>query len=300
MKRAAVVLVLCALGAPAAAGPDSLARARAAAEDLRFEDAARLLDEAWQAGASDPVAVAALAGEISATTGDRAAATRWFSLLCAIDPDAALPAGTSPKVIAVLEDARRGLAGARFDVRLRLDRARRLVHLSAVDPLGAAAEIRAGGRRGRELDLPWPAGPLSFELHDPHGNLLASGRRAIAPLPAALAASAPRPAWYARWPTWAGVTGGLALTAGGLALYSAKARGDLDALHRESSMHQASEALALERQMKSTAIAAQVAGAGAVVAAAVAVVCWRREQSLAVTPLAIDSGGVGAALEVDF
>ena len=293
------VLLLCALARTAAADEDPLASARAAAEDLRFEEASRLLDEAWQAGAADPPAVAALAGEVSATTGDRAAATRWFSLLVAMDPDAALPAGTSPKVIALLEDARRSLGGARFDVRLRLDRARRRVHLSAVDPLGAVAEIRAARQRGRALDLPWRAGPLTFELRDAHGNLLASGRRTVEPLPVTAAAPS-RPAWYARWPAWAGLAGGLALTGGGLALYSAYTSNDLDALHRESSMHQASEALSLERRMKTTAVAAQVAGAGAVVAAAVAVVCWRRERSLAVTPAPIDGGGLGAALEVSF
>jgi hypothetical protein len=300
--RAAAVLLVCALsGAASADEDDPLERARAAAEDLRFEDAARLLDKAWQAGSPHPAQVAALAGEISATTGDRAAATRWFSLLVAMDPDARLPQGTSPKVNAVLEDARAALAGARFDVRLRLDRERRLVHVSAVDPLGAVAEIRAGGSRGRELALPWRPGPLSVQLLDAHGNLLFRGRRSIGPLPVAVAAAgSPRPAWYARWPTWAGVAGGLAATAGGLALFSAATRSDLDALHRESGMHQAAEALALERRMKTTAIAAQVAGAGAAVAAAVAVVCWRRERSLAITPAPIEGGGIGAALEVSF
>ncbi len=297
MKR--VLLLLCSLTSVAAADEDPLARARAAAEDLRFEDAAHLLDEAWNAGVVDPAALAALAGEISATTGDGAAATRWFSLLVAIDPDARLPAGTSPKVIAVLEDARRALAGARFDVRLRLDRARRIVHVSPLDPLGAVAEIRAGGKRGRELDLPWHT--FAFELRDTHGNLLAHGRRAVEPLPLAVAATTPPPrlAWYARWPAWAGLAGGLALTAGGLALYSRSTSNDLDALHRESGMHQASEALSLERRMKTTAIAAQVAGAGAAVAAAVAIVCWRRESNLSVTPT-IEAGGVGATLEVPF
>jgi hypothetical protein len=115
-----------------------------------------------------------------------------------------------------------------------------------------------------------------------------------------MAQAAPsRPAWYARWPAWAGVAGGLALTAGGLALYSRSTSNDLEALHRESDMHQASEALALERRMKTTAVAAQIAGAGAAVAAAVAIVCWRRERNMTVTPT-IDSGGAGAVLEVDF
>jgi hypothetical protein len=305
MKRAGVLLLVCALAATAAADEDPLIRARAAAEDLRFEDAARLLDQAWQGGASDPIAVAALAGEISATTGDRAAASRWFSLLVAMDPDAQLPAGTSPKVIALLEDARRALAGARFDVRLRLDRAARRVHVAALDPLGAVAELRAAGARvhARELALPWRPGALAIALLDAHGNVLFRTRRQIAALPAVPApapAPAARPPWYARWPTWAGAAGGLALTAGGLALYSAATSRRLEELHRESDQHQASEALALERRMQTTAVAAQIAGGGAAVAAALAVVFWRREERAAIAPTPLEGAGVGAALEIPF
>jgi hypothetical protein len=52
--------------------------------------------------------------------------------------------------------------------------------------------------------------------------------------------------------------------------------------------------------MQRTAIAAEIAGAGAAVAAAVAVVCWRRERSATVAPMAIEGAGVGAAFEVSF
>jgi hypothetical protein len=307
--RLALVLV-CALAGTAIAGDDDpLARARAAAEDLRFEEAARLLDQAWRAGTDDPLrarAIAALAGEISATMGDRGAALRWFALLAARDPDAALDRGTSPKVNAILEEARAGLHGGHLDVALRFDHARRLVHLRPVDPLGAVAEIRLrGGPAGRrDLAIPWRRAALAIDLIDAHGNVLFSTRRAIAPMPAApaaaIAASPARLSWYARWPTWAGVAGGLAVTAGGLALWSAATSRELESLHRESETHQASEALALERRMQRTAIAAEIAGAGAAVAAAVAVVSWRRERSATVAPMAIEGAGVGAAFEVSF
>lgn len=302
--RLAVILLLTAAAGTAAAEPDRLDRARAAAEDLRFEEAAGLLDQAWRAGTRDPDrarATAALAGEIAATMGDRAAALRWFTLLAAIDPEADLDRGTSPKVAALLAEARASLGGARFDVRLRLDRGGRRVLLRAIDPLGAVSEIRlrGGPSAPRELAVPWRRGTLVVELADAHGNVLLRARRAIAPLPAPAVPA--RPAWYARWPTWAGVAGGLALTAGGLALWSASTGRDLDALHRESEQHQASEALALERRMQRTAVAAQVAGAGAAIAAAVSVLCWRRERAaLIVTPAAVDGAAVGAALEVPF
>ena len=307
--RLALVLV-CALAGTAVAGDDDqLARARAAAEDLRFEEAARLLDQAWRAGTDDPArarAIAALAGEICATMGDRGAALRWFALLAAMDPDAALDRGTSPKVNAILEEARAGLHGAHLDVAVRFDRAARLVHLRPVDPLGAVAEIRlrGGPAGGRDLAVPWRRGALAIDLVDAHGNVLLRTRRAIGPMPVApaeaLAAAPVRPSWYARWPTWAGVAGGLALSAGGLALWSAASSSELETLHRESETHQASEALSLERRMQRTAIAAEIAGAGAAVAAAVAVVCWRRERSATVAPIAIEGAGVGAAFEVPF
>ena len=308
MTRALVALfILCARAGTAAADEDPLDRARSAADGLRFEEAAELLAQAWQAGSDDPGrvrAIAALAGEISATMGDRPAAMRWFALLAAMDPDATLDRGTSPKVSALLDEARSGLSGAGFAVRLRFDRARRLVHLTPVDPLGAVVEIRVadGPAGGRELAIPWQRATLTVELADAHGNLLHRVRRDIEPMPVAMtrSAAASPPAWYARWPAWAGVAGGLAVTAGGLALWSAATSRQLDSLHRESDMHQASEALALERRMQRTAIAAQVAGAGAAIAAAAAVVLWRRERSVSAVPLAIDGGGAGAALEVHF
>ncbi|HEU5059917.1 MAG TPA: hypothetical protein VFU21_25475 [Kofleriaceae bacterium] len=303
MRLATTLVLVCALAGTAAGDEDHLARARAAADALRFEEAASLLDEAWRAGGADPErarAIAALAGEIAATMGDRAAARRWFVLLAAMDPDAGLDRGTSPKVSAVLDEARASLRGARFDVRLRLDRAGERVQLRAVDPLGAVAAIRvAGGPAGeRALVVPWRRADLVVELVDAHGNVLARARRAIGPLPRAAAATPP--AWYARWPTWAGVAGGMAVAAGGLALWSASTSRELDALHRDSETHQASEALALERRMQRTAIAAQIAGAGALVAAGVSIYVWRRERRAAIAPMAVEGGGTGAVLEVTF
>jgi len=304
------VLLVCALAGTAAADEDRLERARSAAEDLRFEEAARQLDEAWRAGSADPVRVrdiAALAGETSATMGDAPAAMRWFALLAAMDPDAALDPGTSPKVSALLEEARAGLRGARFAVRARFDRARRTVRLSPIDPLGAVAEIRisGGAAHSGHLDLPWRRASLAIELVDAHGNVLHRESRAIGTLPVATAGAsragvAVRPSWYARWPTWAITAGALGVTAGVLGLTSAATSRELESLHDESDMHQAREALALERRMQRTAIAAQVTGAAAVIAAGVVGVCWRRERSAIVTPMAVDGGGVGAAFEVPF
>ena len=302
----AVLLLLCGQGGTAAADEDRLERARAAAEDLRFEEAASLLDKEWRAGGADPErarAIAALAGEIAATMGDRAAAHRWFVLLAAMDPDAALDRGTSPKVSAVLDEARGSLRGARFDLRLRFDRARQRVRLRPLDPLGAVAAIRVGGGAAAagELELPWRRADVIVELVDSHGNILLRTRRAVGPPPVARAAAVPaRPSWYARWPTWAGVAGGLALTAGGLALWSASTSRQLESLHRESDAHQASEALALERRMQRTAVTAQVAAAGAAIAAGVSIFSWRRERRMTALPMAVDGAGAGAVLEVSF
>src|SRR5689334_12582054 len=110
-----MLLVLMLVGGTARA--DEIDRA---VEELRLDDAVVLLSRAWTEGGNDVEragAIALRAGDLSATIGDRAAASRWFALAVAIDPSAELPAGTSPKVSELLGRARVALSDRRFGAR---------------------------------------------------------------------------------------------------------------------------------------------------------------------------------------
>lgn len=295
MVRTLLVLVLL-------AGTARADEVDQAVEELRLDDAVVLLSRAWTEGSNDAVragAIALRAGDLSATIGDRAAASRWFALAVAIDPSAELPAGTSPKVSELLGRAREALADRRFGAQV----AGRSVRVE--DPLGVIVTVR-GDRRSAEVENGRAALGVrdgeTVELLDGYDNVLWSGVMRV-PRAVALAAPPPERSWIARWPAWAVGAGALATGAGAMAYLSLDARSDLDALHRDSGEHEASEALAVERRMQRTAIVAQVAGVAALAAGVTALVLWRSEQGdeteRRVVPLATDGGG-GIALEGRF
>ena len=359
-----VAVVLC--GIAVAAVPARADRAAAdgfyqdavrALDQLRLEQALPLLDQAWRAGDNPPERVRTLfrrAGETAATTGDRAAALDWFRRLVALDPDAELAAGTSPKIAELLEQARRELAGAALAVEVHAvagggaGSRTRTVEVALTNPAGLAERLELRPARGAAIDQPvgrrsrWrmdldhaASGPAVVTVRDRFHNALLIERATLtwpeAAAPPRLADPAqvgaagqppallvrggsgrepptvlgragqprPRPPWYARWQTWAIGSGALLVTGGVLEGVSLSARSDLDTLNRSSAEHEGSEAVSLESRMQHAAVAAQVAAGAAVGAGVAAVICWRRESSLAPVPLVADHA-VGVALEGHF
>jgi hypothetical protein len=281
-----------------------------AVEDLRLDDALVLLDRAWTHGGSDverATAIALRGGDLAATIGDGAAAARWFTLAAALDPDAALPPGTSPKVTEMHETARRALGGRRFGARTRFVRGGLRVEID--DPLAVIATVRLRtARRLRSAQVEGTGAPVRFqhvataadvELIDGYGNILWAGHVAAPVVLEQPVAAPPERSWVARWQTWAIGGGALAATAGALAFVSLGARSDLEALHRDSDGHEATEALAIERRMQRSAIAAQIAGVAALAAGVTSVVLWRSERDARVVPLA-GEGSAGLAVEGSF
>ena len=94
----AVAAVLCLVGT---AHADNLADARKAVESSDFDAARAAIDKALSDGSQSPEDLADLyrmKGIVEAAEGNTAAATTAFGKWLALDPKAALPAGTSPKI----------------------------------------------------------------------------------------------------------------------------------------------------------------------------------------------------------
>lgn len=294
MRRALVALILVLFIPSARADDDADAlydQAVAAIDQAKLEEGLALLDRAWRAGDNGPGRAREIiiaAGDAAATIGDTAAAARWFSLLAAIDPAAKLPAGTSPKVTEIFDAARTRLAGRRIDADVGEH-----FRIRIADPLGIAVAVRARPQGATWADpiavedgsaeLPFE-GRTDLRVLDASGNALIEttvvlSRQRPRTSPAPVGPAKEERSWIARWQPWAIAGGALAVTAGVFAVVSLDARSDLDALHRESGMHEASEALSVETRMQRAAIAAQLLGVAAVAAGVTSIVLWRSEAS---------------------
>jgi tetratricopeptide (TPR) repeat protein len=170
---AVVVLVAAAtstLVAPRAARADSqidalLDEARRHKAALDYPRALEALDRALRLGRSGPsdlTAIHRLAGELAGGLDDPAAAQRHFEHLLSLDPSATLPDGTSPKIVAPFDAARRALGDRRLTVRFDatwIDRP--LVTLIVIDdPTSLVVGLRVRARHG----VPQPLDAFDDEL----------------------------------------------------------------------------------------------------------------------------------------
>jgi hypothetical protein len=328
----AVVAAVACLCRVAAADPRAeIDRAVAALDDLRYREAVRLLDGAWRGGGNRPGElrrIFALAGTAAGSMGDGAAAQIWFGRWLCLEPSARLPAGSSPKLVVLLEAARREIAGRALDahatrrdggfaVVLDDDPLALVVAVRAGDqqqPIAAAAVLSAAAgsidlvdRSGNvlvELARPAPAGSASQDQASaggaPAGATHAPATAEILdPRNGARAEAAPGRPWDARWPTWAATAGASAI-AGGIALHVASnADARLDELARDSAQHEYTEARAEEHTLARAQWTARVALGAAIASAAVAVVCYvrGREVRAVVTP---SPGGAGVAWSIRY
>lgn len=286
MKRVALALAL-AVAAPAHATPDdALARAADAFSALRYDEAVHVVDRAWRAGGNDAAQLRrlfAIGGQAAGSMGDDDAARLWFDRLLCLDPDAALPAGTSPKLTALFAAARDALAGARLDAR-GIVRDQRVEVTVGSDPLALATAIRAGDERaplehGRAT-LPDAA---RVELLDRYGNVLVQLDVERA-LPAGPVPPAGEPPLVARWTTWGIVAGGLAAIGGGALWIAVDARSQIDTLDTNSSSHEFTDAEALETRFDRAQWTSRIAFGGAIGAVVVAAILYARGSGAPAAP----------------
>ena len=141
------VLVVCALAALAHADSAKLAKARAAIDAVRYDQAQQLLVETLQAGDNSPEAVAEiyrLSASVAIVLGQREVAERYYRRWLALDPAATLPDSVAPKLREPFVAAQAYMA-ARGRLSVKVTRAPDVVDvLVDSDPLAMVAAIGGG------------------------------------------------------------------------------------------------------------------------------------------------------------
>ncbi len=307
-----------------------LARAQAAIDDIDYQAARKLATQALDGGglaAAQLHLALRLAGESAAALGDGAAARAHFVRWILLDPAAALPAGSSPKLMQPFADARAEadrLGRFAVDVEIGRGQDRLEIVLSAHDPLGLVAgmRLRLGdasevGVTGTRAVLPAADAArvaVAIAVVDARGNELA--RRTVAgtagggdALPGAAgpgegasaitATAPPRRRWPAivRWPVWTGVAVVAAGAGGFFAWQVGQSEDELAALNAAADQHSFDDALAIRDRGRRQALFANL-GFGVAGAAALAAVLTFTLEPRATVEVRPAPGGatVGATL----
>lgn len=260
VSRVVAVLVVLAVQIPAArADSPKLAEARRAVDEVRFDDARRLLVEAVAEGGNSPAALAQIY-ELSASTaivlGQRDLAEQYYRRWLALDPAAKLPDGSSPKLQEALVAAQAFMAAhGRLAVKAERRSSTEIDVIAESDPLAMVASAA--------LDVP-TAAPSPFgadhRLHlatataatawvyvlDEHGNHVADVAIAAAAAPVDPKdrdpilpphTDVPERSFAHRWTTWA-VPSVAFLTAGGvLGIIALNQQDQLDQSLAKSGQH---------------------------------------------------------------
>ena len=328
MRRAALVAgVLLALAGPAAADGRLLGEAQQKIDEIDYEAARELVDRALREGGLDRDDLGRayrIGGEVAAALGDGKGAREHFVRWVLLVPDAALPPGSSPKIVDPFTAARAEaarLGGFSLDVQVVREDARIRVEVAGKDPLQLASGLRV--RLGEEPEVAVEGTRADLPARDPAtvdvlvvvvdraGNELSrvdlpGGRAVDTPVdrPAPVAAGPTRRVHHSipaplRWPTWA-VLGLAAAGTGGYFVYRVdQAEDELAALNASSSTHTFDDALAIEERGDRDAMIANVAF-GVAGAAAVATILTLVLDEERVEVLPAPGGSVGASAAVRF
>jgi hypothetical protein len=304
--------------------PAGLVEARAAIGEAQFTVALEALERALQEGSAQPEhlqEIYRLQGETLVAVGKAAEAKEAFKILLVLNADAALGEFASPKIVAVLEEARVELAGGALAGRHHFDLPSRRLEVSVdSDPLAMSSQVRLSYPRQDAspavLSIPLEEGKAIFDvpaqastgvhlaLLDRQGNVILSW--AVEALPVAavekkdpelvVVDTGPEPIW-SKWWVYAGAGAAFATVGTVFGIASSSAQGDLDELLDNPAGHFFSDAKALEDKAQSRATLANVSFvmAGALGIAS-GVLYWRstkQESPLQVVPAA---DGTGASL----
>ena len=280
--------------APSLADADnpSLAGARKAVDDIRYDDARRLLVEALRQGASSPeelVEIYRLSAATAAVLGEPELAEQYYRRMLALDPAAMLPPDASPRLREPFVAAQAYMAAQqRFTARARRTGAG--AEVSIVDPLGMVVAVATLARGEVWARAAFAGAPVvladaehDIVLLDEHGNFL----RVIAPPPVPVVETPPTPRTpLLRRPiTWA--IPATIFAGAGIAFFvdARLAKGRLDDILANDSMHFLEEAETERRRWRRhTIFAGAGVGLGAVFATTAIVLAVRHPTAVRVTP----------------
>jgi hypothetical protein len=295
---------------PAAAqeAPALLTAAEIALDNLRYDEARQLLEQALRAGGLERLQLARtylLSGLVAGAFGDPNAAREQYTRALALDPTVTLPGGLSPKIVRPFTDARRdwgqrrqlsaqctkGNAPGKVVLTVSGDSLRLVDRALARyrDGQGTAQSVFLAGRTRFELTVSdTPSGTVELIALDRHSNRLTDPCRVAPPGPAEAfdpgnvdferfagsKSTYGRRPLYARWWLWAGATGAVASVG---AYYGIRARGtarELDDIAANSEEHDYADAKAIERRGRREARIANVSFAAATGVAVVGAALW--------------------------
>lgn len=338
---AAGAALMALLVAPRAHAEDSnthLERAQEALASLEYETALHSLEKALLTGRSGPdelKVVYRLLGEVHGALGHSAEAEQQFRRLLALDVEAGLSDGASPKLLAPFSAAQRYMRTRdTLAARCTVDEgsASVTVHVDA-DPLSqvsgarvvyrvaAGAEHVLDARGNAPLTLQMPAGErieLTCAVLDEHGNrlveigsweepmiLTATVKRDVM-TPRKAPRRARSRSLFARWYLWGTAS---VLTAGAGVYFGLEARSnqqELDDLQRTSMEHSYSDVEKVERRGKRNALLTNIGLGAAGAFALAAAVTWglqperaAGETATAVAPVPM-RGGAGVSVQLTF
>lgn len=313
MRAATWLTIVLLVGVAHAAPPASSLTddARAALDALQYSDAVKLVERAWARGEAGPPELRALfmlAGRAAASLGDKAGARTWFGRLLALDPEAKLPRGTSPKLVALFLEARDGLTGAKLAARA-VQRGREIVVTVESDPVEIAEAVRIGEARAELIDgvaalRGRAAGSqeVPVELLDAHGNVLAilELRTIAAREEAPVVAKTRTTPFIQTWPVWAIATAGLAAVGGGGLWFAVDARNDINRFNADPSQHQGSDVAGYYRRFDNSIWVSRIALGGAAVTAVIGTVFYVRSRGESRISVAPTGDGARASWSVTF
>jgi len=138
-----LLLVIPTMTRGARAENPSLADARKAVDEIRYDDARRLLVQALKQGANRPevlVEIYRLSAATAAVLGPADLAEQYYRRMLALDPDATLPPDASPRLREPFVAAQAYMAAQqRFEA--RATRTPKGIEVSVVDPLGMVVAV---------------------------------------------------------------------------------------------------------------------------------------------------------------